>query len=152
MNRFRELRKEKHLTQAELISQYNQRYGRTYSIPALSLFENGRRLPELAALQDFADFFDVPVDYLLGRSDMRYKLLGDISAPEHPWNHLINKDVEVNPLPTYYNDLETQQRMEELQSDPKRMRIVVASKDLRPEELDRIADLMETMAKAHRKE
>jgi transcriptional regulator with XRE-family HTH domain len=151
MNRFRELRKEKHLTQAELIKQYNQRYNRTYSIPALSLFENGRRLPELAALQDFAEFFDVPVDYLLGRSDVRYELFGNTNDPKHPWHNLINKDVEINPPPNYYNDPETQRRMEEMYSDPKRMRIFVASKDLKPEELDRIADLMETIAKSHRK-
>jgi transcriptional regulator with XRE-family HTH domain len=67
MNRFRELRQKKHLTQAELIQQYNERYGRNYSIPALSQMENGKRTPEMPALIDFADFFGVTVDYLLGR-------------------------------------------------------------------------------------
>jgi transcriptional regulator with XRE-family HTH domain len=68
MNRFRELRQKKHLTQAELIQQYNERYGRNYSIPALSQMENGKRTPEMPALIDFADFFGVTVDYLLGRA------------------------------------------------------------------------------------
>jgi transcriptional regulator with XRE-family HTH domain len=67
VNRFLELRQAKHLTQAELIQQFNERYGRTYSIPALSLFENGRRLPEIPALIDFADFFGCSIDHLIGR-------------------------------------------------------------------------------------
>jgi SOS-response transcriptional repressor LexA len=69
MNRFRELRQEKHLTQAEMIQRYNERYGRNYSIPALSQMENNKRTPEMPALIDFADFFGVSVDYLLGLSN-----------------------------------------------------------------------------------
>lgn len=65
-NKFRQLRIERNLTQAELLQQYNQRYNRTYSIPALSLFENGRRMPELPALMDFARFFNCSLDYLVG--------------------------------------------------------------------------------------
>lgn len=69
MNRFREMRQKKHLTQAEMIQQYNERYRRNYSIPALSQMENGKRTPEMPALIDFAEFFGVSVDYLLGISD-----------------------------------------------------------------------------------
>ncbi len=66
---------ERNLTQAELIEQYNQRYNRTYSIPALSLFENGRRMPELPALMDFARFFNCSLDYLVGME--QEETLGD---------------------------------------------------------------------------
>ena len=31
------------------------------------MIENGKRMPELSALIDFADFYDVSIDYLLGR-------------------------------------------------------------------------------------
>lgn len=91
MNRFRELRKERHLTQAELIKLYNTRFNRTYSIPALSLFENGHRLPELPALKDFAELFDCSVDYLIGRTSVRKPLLGDINDATHPWYPYINE-------------------------------------------------------------
>lgn len=73
MNRFRDARQRKHLTQVEAITQYNQRYGRRYSIPALSQIENGKRTPETAALIDFSNFYGVSVDYLLGLTDNPYR-------------------------------------------------------------------------------
>lgn len=69
MIRLKELRKTKHLTQEELISQFNIKYGRKYTAAAISQFENGKRIPETQSLMDFADFFNVSVDYLLGRTD-----------------------------------------------------------------------------------
>ena len=97
MNRFKELRKELHLTQAELIKQYNQRFNRTYSIPALSLFENGHRLPELPALENFAEFFNCSVDYLIGRTDIRHH----------------SKNQPAQPAPSYYHDPEVAQMARE---------------------------------------
>lgn len=85
MIKLKELRKNKQLTQEELISQFNIRYGRKYTAAAISQFENGKRIPETQALMDFADFFNVSVDYLLGRTDepqgtgFQKGLLGDIN-------------------------------------------------------------------------
>lgn len=80
MARFRELRKEKHLTQEELITQFNAMYGKQYGVSSISMFENGKRFPETQSLIDFADFFGVSIDYLLGRTDIR-----NISAvPQQP--------------------------------------------------------------------
>lgn len=69
MIRLKELRKKAHLTQEELISQFNIKYGRKYTAAAISQFENDKRIPETQSLMDFADFFNVSVDYLLGRTD-----------------------------------------------------------------------------------
>ena len=84
MIRLKELRKTKHLTQEELISQFNIKYGRKYTAAAISQFENGKRIPETQSLMDFADFFNVSVDYLLGRTDepdgFQKGLLGDING------------------------------------------------------------------------
>ena len=66
--RFKELRLNKGLTQEELIDQYNKTYHRNYGTPSMSLFENNRRVPEISALIDFADFFGVSLDYLLCRN------------------------------------------------------------------------------------
>ena len=46
---------------------YNEKYNRNYTSAAISMIENGKRMPELSALIDFADFYDVSIDYLLGR-------------------------------------------------------------------------------------
>lgn len=66
-SRFKELRRQYGLTQDEFRKQFNQEYGRHYSAPSISMFENDKRYPEVAALIEFADFFAVSIDYLIGR-------------------------------------------------------------------------------------
>lgn len=67
MNRIKELRKKRMLTQEELINQFNAAYGKAYAPSSISQIENGKRIPETQTLIDFADFFGVSLDYLLGR-------------------------------------------------------------------------------------
>jgi len=61
--RFRKLREKKGMTQTELGKLFN------LSKQAISSYETGGSEPPSDALQSFADFFDVSVDYLLGRTD-----------------------------------------------------------------------------------
>lgn len=70
MTRFRELRLQLGLSQEQLCRQYNEKYNRNYTAGAMSLIENDKRAPELGALLDFADFYGVSLDYLLGRDQM----------------------------------------------------------------------------------
>ena len=67
MGNFREvfidLRKSKELTQKELA----QKIGYTNS--TICDWEKGRSEPSIEALNNLADFFDVSVDYLMGRED-----------------------------------------------------------------------------------
>ena len=65
--KFKELRVQRGLTQEELIEQFNAAYHRNYTPPSISMFENNHRIPEVSALIDFADFFEVSLDYLLCR-------------------------------------------------------------------------------------
>ena len=65
---FRGLRKKKNLTQEELAEDFNKKYFYNYKKSAISMYENGKRVPEINALKDFADYFNVSVDYLLGKS------------------------------------------------------------------------------------
>ena len=69
MTRFRALRLKSGLSQTEFRQQYNERYNRSYTAAAISQIEHGKRMPELGALRDFADFYGVSVDYLLGQQD-----------------------------------------------------------------------------------
>ena len=69
MTRFRALRLKSGLSQTEFRRQYNERYNRSYTAAAISQIEHGKRMPELGALRDFADFYGVSVDYLLGQQD-----------------------------------------------------------------------------------
>ena len=63
--RFRELRKSTALTQEQFLLVFNKKYNRAFTAAAISQYENGKRIPEIDALVDFADFFGVSVGFLL---------------------------------------------------------------------------------------
>ena len=71
MNRIKELRKQIGMTQASLAKVLK------VSDRTVGFYETGGRDPDTDTLIRLADFFDVSVDYLLGRSDVKdlnYKL------------------------------------------------------------------------------
>ena len=68
MARFRDLRVKSGYSQEEFRKLYNENYNRNYTSAAISMIEHGKRMPELGALMDFADFYGVSLDYLLGRT------------------------------------------------------------------------------------
>lgn len=68
MARFRDLRVKSGYSQEEFRKLYNEKYNRNYTSAAISMIEHGKRMPELGALMDFADFYGVSLDYLLGRT------------------------------------------------------------------------------------
>lgn len=57
------LRKSKNLTQGDLASILG------ISVSAISMYENGNREPDFETLEQIADFFNVDMNYLLGKSD-----------------------------------------------------------------------------------
>lgn len=63
--RLKMLRKEKRMTQPELAELLNQ------SLRAYQYYESGHHIPELPKLIALADFYDVSLDYLVGRSETR---------------------------------------------------------------------------------
>lgn len=69
--RFKQLRNEKKLTQDELVENFNKKYNTRFNKSTISQYENNKRKPEVNILENWADFFDVSIDYLLGRNDER---------------------------------------------------------------------------------
>lgn len=63
--RMRELRKEKNLRQEDAAAELE------ISMSAYCRYELGMREPTASVLWRMADYYDVTVDYLLGRSDRR---------------------------------------------------------------------------------
>ncbi len=61
--RLRELRKKKRLSQLKLAMDLNMNQN------SISRYETGEREADYATLISFADYFDVSIDYLLGRTD-----------------------------------------------------------------------------------
>lgn len=74
------------------------------------MIENGKRMPELSALIDFADFYDVSIDYLLGRenNDDELQISQQLRAIVGKLMTLKNEEVEED------NSSEIQENMEML--------------------------------------
>ena len=75
-NRLKELREKNNLTLRALGQKVNMSSSR------LSQYETGKREPKLETWQKLADFFNVPVDYLLGISKDKSTLTIDDLNPE----------------------------------------------------------------------
>lgn len=74
--RLKQLRKDKHLTQAQVA----QRIGVTSSM--VSSYETDIRLPSYEVMVRIADLFGVTVDYLLCRQDKRFLDISDLNDEE----------------------------------------------------------------------
>jgi len=77
-NVLRSLREREKLTQAELAEKLE------ISKSAISMYENGNREPDFEQLEAIADFFNVDMDYLTGRSSVSHYILdpNDITSDD----------------------------------------------------------------------
>ena len=76
-NRLKEIRQEKNLSQTDIAKALG------VTRQAISLYEKGDREPKIETWQKLADFFNVPVDYLLGISKDRSTLtIDDLNTEE----------------------------------------------------------------------
>ena len=71
MERIKELREAKGLNQQGLAIKLN------VSQSSISYYETGERKPDLDALIQLSDYFDVSIDYLVGRSYVKRSVLQD---------------------------------------------------------------------------
>lgn len=78
-NRIKTLRENIGLTQIELAKQFN------ITSRTISQYERGLRTPDFSLLNQFANYFDVSVDYLLGRTNVKN------TKNDSPYNELIYK-------------------------------------------------------------
>lgn len=80
--RLKELRVEKGLSQFELAKKLST------SKSTISMYEQGRRTPSYEGLEEMADYFNVDMDYLMGRSDyttriVKYDSAREFASPKH---------------------------------------------------------------------
>lgn len=102
--RFKMLRSEKNFNQEELIDDFNKKYHYSFTKSAVSQYENDKRIPEISALSDFADYFNVTVDYLLGKSDIRNPYVKYIN--EEQADHAVESDLnEYRQAKKFIDDL-----------------------------------------------
>jgi len=123
--RLKELRAGKGLSQRALADELH------ISKSAVSMYENGTREPDHETTELIADYFNVDIDYLLGRKDytMQY--------------------VKVHPegqCPQYYDNAVVQTVTDKLRTNPEYGVMFKAAADVKPEDVDFVVKLIEKMS------
>ena len=103
-----ELRTNRHLSQAKLADKLGLSAG------TIGMYENGTRMPSREAQEKIADFFNVSLDYLMGRD---------------------SKSI-------YYLNPETAETVQELFDNPDMRVLFDAARDARPEDLKKAAEYL----------
>lgn len=79
--RLRHLRTERGFSQQEFANQLGG-----ISKSSINMYERGEREPGLETLETIADFFNVDMDYLLGKSDIRNRIAFNVTNQHiYPW-------------------------------------------------------------------
>lgn len=85
--RLKNLRKDNDLTLDELATLYNSQYDGGLNKGTLSKYENGKQEPMISVVINLAALFNVPTDYLLGKTD-------NISTKESSLTKRDERDIE----------------------------------------------------------
>lgn len=116
------LRKEKGLSQQELADILK------VSKSSISMYERGERQPQNTETWElFADYFNVDIDYLMGRTDKTTKVINP------------------NNTPHYYLNDETRQIAQEIYENPDLRILFDASKNATPEDLKFVTEMVKRM-------
>ena len=81
------LRNEKNITQSQLAEELN------ISPSAIGMYEQGRRKPSYELLEEICDYFNVDMDYLMGRSDIKNRYQAGL---KYDWEDKKQEDSNIN--------------------------------------------------------
>ena len=126
--RLKGLRKQKGLSQRALADEL--RIGGS----TIAMYESGKREPDHEMTEAIADYFNVDIDYLLGRSNvtMRY---ADILAEE-----------QLQQQQQYYDDAVVQAVTDRLRTNPEYGVMFKAASNVKPEEVDFVTQFIEKLS------
>ncbi|KMT22974.1 helix-turn-helix domain-containing protein [Clostridium cylindrosporum] len=114
-SRLKELRREKDILQKDVAEKLN------ISTSAYGFYEQGKRTPDLTTLELLADFFNVSVDYLLGRTNNKNEVLipEDYSSKHSVTKRDLNQldDVLSNAEAFFMNDKVNDEDKEKVMRD-----------------------------------
>lgn len=105
MNRIKYLREEKHIYQKDLAKLLG------VSIPAINYYENEKRAMDTKTALILANYFDVSLDYLLGKSDYKnaweeYDATHDIEKIKREVEEIENNNTEQEFKFAYHKEME----------------------------------------------
>ena len=87
------LRNEKNITQSQLAEELN------ISPSAIGMYEQGRRKPSYELLEEICDYFNVDMDYLMGRSDIKNRYQAGL---KYDWEDKKQEDSNIDTATTDY--------------------------------------------------
>lgn len=98
--KIKELRKERGLTQTEFAEIMN------LNPVTVNRYENNKRFPDISTLISIADYFDVPLDFLVGRSWPASDRAANVSESVSSYDAApVKSDPDFNRLLTTYKTL-----------------------------------------------
>lgn len=80
-DRMKELRTENDYTMDYVVNKMNQKYGLNLTRSHISRYENGQTQPSIAIFSYFCKFYGVSADYLLGLTDDKLGIFGQVWNP-----------------------------------------------------------------------
>lgn len=107
----KELRNKKGLSQADLAEKLG------FSTGLIGMYESGKRKPSYEALEVLADFFNISIDYLMGKDD---------------------KSV-------YYLDPDAAELAQEIYDDENKRMLFSATRDISKEDMQFVIDMVERL-------
>lgn len=148
MNKFKDiilhLRKEKGFTQEELASALHVSKG------SVAMWETGNRLPSPQKYEEIADYFNVDIDYLYGRTNIRQKVHfdndGTAYTPVVCENHSEYNSSESQKRVSYYYDELAAELAQELYDRPEMRVLFDASKKATKEDIEQVADILKKLS------
>lgn len=90
--RFKEERKSKGLTQEQLAKKF------FLNKSSISRYEKDAQIPEMPTLEKIADFFQVSIDYLLGKSDIKKQSIENEESEDKDIEQMIDELMEQQGL------------------------------------------------------
>ena len=112
------LRAEKHMSQQELADALG------ISKSAINMYERGERQPNFETLETIADYFNVDMDYLLGRTTKTTKVI----SPTKETGYYLNK--------------QSAEMADFLFQNPEYKVLFDASRNVKPEDIQFVADMV----------
>ena len=152
MHRIKELRKEAKLSQIELAERLNVHQ------TAISQWETGKTFPDMTTAQMLADFFDVSIDFLFGRtSDSQLYIdtnrsLEEINSyegsvpPLSPKAYQIGRDYDSGQI---VYDEDTLEMMREMCERPELRALFKTSKKATREDIETVDTLLKRLSGEH---
>lgn len=127
---FKKLRKELDLTQGAVAEKLG------VSKSTVAMWETGQRFPSPELYEQIADFFNVDIDYLYGRTHVRQKVHFDSDG---------NRMVSADDAERYYLDPETAAIAQQIFEDPDLRLLFDAARDAKPEDLQLVQNMLKAL-------